>query len=111
MLAVILNPLRLKEFWRCVVKPLVKIRTDVGVFCSRRRVSVTLDLGRMPLSCCFGSSAEAEAWVDTGDWSEVKTIRPQGVALFVASVGSWDRNVPDLRRGAPGSKLSADSGC
>ena len=33
---------------------------------------------------------------DARDWSEVKIIRPQGVALFVAMVGSWDRNVPDL---------------
>jgi hypothetical protein len=33
------------------------------------------------------------------------------VALFVASVGSWDRNVPDLRRRALGRQLSADSGC
>jgi hypothetical protein len=46
---------------------------------------------------------------DTGDWSEVKTIRPQGVALFVAAVGSWDRNVPDLRRGALGSSRCAEA--
>jgi hypothetical protein len=29
----------------CVVKPHVGVRTVVGVFCSRLRVSITLDLG------------------------------------------------------------------
>jgi hypothetical protein len=47
----------------CVVKPHVGVRTVVGVFCSRLRVSITLDLGRMPLVCCFGFRSEVESRV------------------------------------------------
>jgi hypothetical protein len=76
---------------RCVFVMLMKwfsFGRSVGVFCSRWLVSVTLASWENALFCCFGFRAGVDCRVDTRDWSEVKTIRPQGVALFVAVVRS-----------------------